>query len=93
MFTAIAREGGLGVIHKNMSIENRFPVDRVKRSEHGVITDPFYLSPEHVVGDALALMEHNISGADHGEGRKLLGIITNRDVRFETDMNRRWTML
>ncbi len=92
MAIAIAREGGLGVIHKNMSIEKQASeVDRVKRSEHGVITDPFHLSPEHVVGDALALMEHyHISGVPiTAKDGKLLGIITNRDVRFETDMNRK----
>jgi len=85
---AIAREGGLGIIHKNMSIEDQaLEVDRVKRSEHGVITDPFYLSPDHIVSDALELMErYHISGVPIvDEDRKLVGIITNRDIRFERD--------
>ena len=89
MAIAIARHGGIGVIHKNMSIKRQaLEVDRVKRSEHGVITDPFYLSKEHEVTDALELMErYRISGVpivdkDH----KLIGIITNRDIRFEKNV-------
>lgn len=87
---AIAREGGLGVIHKNMSIEQQaLEVDRVKRSEHGVITDPIFLGQYHVVRDAMALMErYHISGVPIVEGEKLIGIITNRDIRFETNLDR-----
>lgn len=84
---AIAREGGIGMIHKNLSIEEQAAqVDKVKRSEHGVITDPFYLSPDNTLNDALALMKkYKISGVPITRGRKLVGIITNRDLRFETD--------
>ena len=84
---AIAREGGLGVIHKNMSIENQArEVDRVKRSENGVIVDPFFLSPKNKVREALELMRsYRISGVPITEGGRLVGIITNRDVRFEFD--------
>lgn len=87
---AIAREGGVGVIHKNMSIEKQASeVDKVKRSEHGVITDPFFLSPEHRISDALELMSrYRISGVPITEGEKLVGILTNRDLRFETDNKR-----
>lgn len=90
MAIAIAREGGLGVIHRNMSIERQAQeVDKVKRSEHGVISDPFYLSPEHSVSDALALMEkYHISGVPVVSGGKLVGIITNRDIRFEDDYSK-----
>ncbi|SHG56292.1 inosine-5'-monophosphate dehydrogenase [Thermosyntropha lipolytica DSM 11003] len=90
MAIAMAREGGIGIIHKNMSIEEQARmVDRVKRSEHGVITDPFYLSPDDKIKDALAIMEHyHISGVPITEGRKLVGIITNRDIRFETDFEK-----
>lgn len=89
MAIAVAREGGIGVIHKNMSIEEQAKmVDRVKRSEHGVITDPFYLSPDNTIQEALDIMEHyRISGVPITEGRKLVGIITNRDIRFETEFN------
>ncbi|MGI5911207.1 MAG: IMP dehydrogenase [Syntrophomonadaceae bacterium] len=89
MAIAIAREGGIGIIHKNMSIEEQARmVDRVKRSEHGVITDPFYLFADNKIQDALDIMEHyRISGVPIIEGRKLVGIITNRDIRFETDFN------
>lgn len=89
MAIAIAREGGIGVIHKNMSIEAQAKeVDRVKRSEHGVITDPFSLSPQHKVRDALRIMEdYHISGVPITVGPKLVGIITNRDLRFETDFD------
>lgn len=87
MAIGMAREGGIGIIHKNMSIEEQAKmVDRVKRSEHGVITDPFSLSPDNIVQDALDIMEHyHISGVPITEGKKLVGIITNRDIRFETD--------
>ncbi len=86
---AMAREGGMGIIHKNMSIEKQAEeVDRVKRSEHGVITDPFHLSPNHLVSEALKLMEHyRISGVPVTENGKLVGILTNRDLRFETNYN------
>ncbi|SDZ30475.1 IMP dehydrogenase [Proteiniborus ethanoligenes] len=92
MAIAIAREGGIGIIHKNMSIENQaMEVDKVKRSEHGVITDPFYLSPNHILSDALELMErYRISGVPIiDENKKLVGIITNRDIRFETDSSKK----
>lgn len=84
---AMAREGGLGVIHKNMSIEEQAAqVDKVKRSEHGVITDPFHLTPDQPVSAAEALMaKYKISGVPITEGGKLVGILTNRDLRFETD--------
>ena len=87
---AIAREGGLGVIHKNMTIADQAAqVDKVKRSEHGVITDPFFLSPQHLISDAKALMaRYRISGVPITEGTKLVGILTNRDLRFETDDRR-----
>ncbi len=84
---AMAREGGMGIIHKNMSIEEQAKeVDRVKRSEHGVITDPFFLEPQNLVRDAVALMErYRISGVPITEEGKLVGILTNRDLRFETN--------
>ena len=87
---AMAREGGMGVIHKNMSIEKQASqVDMVKRSEHGVITDPFFLSPDHLVSDALELMSHyRISGVPIAQNGKLVGILTNRDLRFETDYSK-----
>ena len=91
MAIAIAREGGLGIIHKNMSISAQArEVDSVKRSEHGVITDPFFLSPSHSVQDAENLMaRYRISGVPITENGKLVGIITNRDLRFETDYSRK----
>ena len=91
MAIAIAREGGVGIIHKNMSIEQQADqVDRVKRSENGVITDPFYLSPEHTLADANDLMaKFRISGVPITEGKKLVGIITNRDLKFEEDFSRK----
>ena len=91
MAIAIAREGGIGIIHKNMSIEAQAEeVDKVKRSENGVITDPFSLSPEHTLADADALMaKFRISGVPITEGRKLVGIITNRDLKFETDFTKK----
>lgn len=84
---AMAREGGVGIIHKNMSIEEQASqVDKVKRSEHGVITDPFFLTPGEPVKAAVALMEkYRISGVPITENGKLVGILTNRDLRFETD--------
>ncbi|NTW06152.1 MAG: IMP dehydrogenase [Peptococcaceae bacterium] len=87
---AIAREGGIGVIHKNMTIESQaLKVDRVKRSEHGVISDPFFLSPDKLVSDALLLMErYRISGVPITQDGKLVGILTNRDLRFEKDFNK-----
>ena len=86
---AIAREGGLGIIHKNMTIdEQATQVDKVKRSENGVITDPFFLSPDHLVSDAQELMaRYRISGVPITENGKLVGILTNRDLRFETDFD------
>ena len=91
MAVSIARQGGIGIIHKNMSIEKQAEeVDRVKRSENGVITDPFFLSPEHYVYDANELMaKYRISGVPITEGTKLVGILTNRDLRFETNFNRK----
>lgn len=92
MAIAMAREGGIGIIHKNMSIEKQaLEVDKVKRSEHGVITDPFYLSQEHLVADALELMSrYRISGVPIvDDDKKLIGIITNRDIRFETNPNKK----
>ena len=92
MAIAVAREGGIGVIHKNMSIEQQAEqVDLVKRSENGVITNPFYLSSGDTLGDADALMaKFRISGVPIvDENGKLIGIITNRDMKFETDMSRR----
>ena len=91
MAIAMAREGGIGIIHKNMSIDEQAKhVDRVKRSEHGAITDPFFLSPFHAVKDALALMEHyHISGVPiTDENGMLKGIITNRDIRFEREIDK-----
>lgn len=90
MAIAMARQGGIGIIHKNMSIEQQAEeVDMVKRSENGVITDPFYLSPDHTLGDAEALMaKYRISGVPITEGKRLVGIITNRDLKFETDMTK-----
>lgn len=87
MAIAMAREGGIGIIHKNMSIEKQAEeVDKVKRSENGVITNPFYLSPTDLVSDADNLMnKYRISGVPVCEGKKLVGIITNRDMRFISD--------
>lgn len=91
MAIAMARQGGIGIIHKNMSIkEQAEEVDKVKRSENGVITDPFSLSPEHTLKDADELMaKFRISGVPITEGRKLVGIITNRDLKFEEDFSRK----
>ena len=90
MAIAMAREGGLGIIHKNMSIQDQAAqVDKVKRSEHGVITDPFFLSPEHLIQDAENLMaRYKISGVPITRDGKLVGILTNRDLRFETDYSK-----
>ena len=90
MAIAMARQGGIGIIHKNMSIEEQAEeVDKVKRSENGVITDPFSLSPEHTIQDADDLMaKYRISGVPITEGTKLVGIITNRDLKFETDYSK-----
>lgn len=86
---AMAREGGIGIIHKNLSIsEQAEHVDKVKRSEHGVITDPFFLNPENKVSDALDLMaKYKISGVPITASGKLVGILTNRDLRFETNFD------
>ena len=90
MAIAMARQGGIGIIHKNMSIERQAEeVDKVKRSEHGVIIDPFFLSPEHYVYEADQLMaKFHISGVPITVDGKLVGIITNRDIRFEKDHNK-----
>ena len=89
MAIAIAREGGIGIIHKNMSVEQQYDeVDKVKRSENGVIVNPFFLSPDHFVYDANELMaKYKISGVPICEDGKLVGIITNRDLRFMTNFN------
>ena len=91
MAIAIAREGGIGVIHKNMSIEAQADqVDRVKRSENGVIVNPFFLSPDHLVSDANELMgKYKISGVPICRDGKLVGILTNRDMRFLTDFTQK----
>ena len=90
MAIAMAREGGIGIIHKNMSIANQAKeVDKVKRQENGIITDPIYLSEDHIVKDALDLMsQYRISGVPITKDRKLIGIITNRDVLFETNYDK-----
>ncbi len=90
MAIAMAREGGIGIIHKNMSIEQQaLEVDKVKRSEHGVITDPIFLHPSDLVQEALNLMErYRISGVPITVDGKLVGILTNRDLRFEKDYQR-----
>jgi len=87
---AMAREGGIGIIHKNMTIEAQaLEVDKVKRSENGVIVDPFFLSAQHTLKEADELMgKYKISGVPICENGKLIGIITNRDLRFETDYSR-----
>ncbi|MFV0527125.1 MAG: IMP dehydrogenase [Lachnospiraceae bacterium] len=91
MAIAMARQGGIGIIHKNMSIEEQAEeVDKVKRSENGVITDPFFLSPDHTLEDANTLMaKYRISGVPITEGKKLVGIITNRDLKFEEDFSKK----
>lgn len=91
MAIAIAREGGIGIIHKNMDIENQVDhITRVKRSENGIINDPFYLSPDDLLDDAENLMaKYKISGVPICEGNKLVGIITNRDLKFEANLQRK----
>ncbi|MBQ1490389.1 MAG: IMP dehydrogenase, partial [Blautia sp.] len=91
MAIAMARQGGIGIIHKNMSIEAQAEeVDKVKRSENGVITDPFFLSEDHTLRDANDLMaKFRISGVPITNGKKLVGIITNRDLKFETDFSKK----
>ncbi|AYD39492.1 IMP dehydrogenase [Clostridium fermenticellae] len=91
MAIAIAREGGIGIVHKNMSIEQQaMEVDKVKRQENGVITDPFYLSPDNTISKALELMsKYRISGVPITLNGKLVGIITNRDIVFETNYDRK----
>ena len=90
MAIAMAREGGIGVIHKNMSIDEQArEVKLVKRSEHGIIVDPIYLAPDNTLSDADELMnKYHISGVPITENGKLVGIITNRDMRFEMDLSR-----
>lgn len=90
MAIAMAREGGMGVIHKNMSIEEQaHEVDKVKRSEHGIIVDPIYLSPQNLLADVEELMrKYAISGVPVTVDGKLVGIITNRDMRFENELNK-----
>jgi IMP dehydrogenase len=91
MAIAMARQGGIGIIHKNMSVEEQAEeVDKVKRSENGVISDPFFLSPEHTLQDADNLMaKFRISGVPITENGRLVGIITNRDLKFETDFSKK----
>lgn len=91
MAIAMARQGGIGIIHKNMTIEQQAEeVDKVKRSENGVITDPFSLTPDHTLKDADSLMaKFRISGVPITEGKKLVGIITNRDLKFEQDFTKK----
>ena len=91
MAIAMARQGGIGIIHKNMTIEQQAEeVDKVKRSEYGVITDPFYLSPEHTLRQAEELMaKFHISGVPITENGRLVGIITNRDLKFETNFDKK----
>ena len=91
MAIAMARQGGIGIIHKNMSIEQQADeVDQVKRSENGVISNPFSLTPEHTLKDADDLMsKFRISGVPITVGKKLVGIITNRDLKFEEDYSQK----
>ncbi|GAA0806414.1 IMP dehydrogenase [Faecalicatena orotica] len=91
MAIAMARQGGIGIIHKNMDIQRQAEeIDKVKRSENGVIADPFYLSPAHTLKDAEQLMsKYKISGVPITQGDKLVGIITNRDLKFETDYSKK----
>src|SRR5260370_380631 len=87
---ALAREGGIGIIHRNLSIEEQAQeVDKVKRSESGMITDPVTLEPTALLSEALAAMQRfHISGVPITENDKLVGILTNRDIRFETSLDR-----
>jgi len=91
MAIAMAREGGLGIIHRNMPVEQQvMEVDKVKRTEHGIILNPVYLSADHTIGDALKIMErYHISGVPITSGDKLIGILTNRDIRFEDNPKRK----
>ena len=91
MAIAIAREGGLGIIHRNMTGEQQAAeVDRVKRTEHGIILNPVFLSPDHTIADALKIMErYHISGVPITNGDLLVGILTNRDIRFEDNFSRK----
>lgn len=91
MAIAMAREGGIGIIHKNMTIKQQATeVDRVKRSEHGMITDPIFLAPDRTIGEALKIMaQYRISGIPITVDGKLVGILTNRDLRFEKDYNKK----
>ena len=91
MAIAMSRQGGIGIIHKNMSIQEQAEeVDKVKRSENGVITDPFYLSPDNTLEEANNLMaKFRISGVPITENGKLVGIITNRDLKFEEDFSKK----
>ncbi len=95
MAIALAREGGIGIVHKNLSIENQAnEIDRVKRSESGMILNPITLSPDRKIGEAMELMaRYHISGIPIVDGQKLIGILTNRDLRFETDLNKRASAL
>ena len=89
MAIAMARHGGIGVIHKNLSIENHVrEVDRVKRSESGMILDPDTISSDKTIREALDIMAHfHISGVPVVDEKKLVGILTNRDIRFETNLD------
>ncbi len=91
MAIAIAREGGIGIIHRNMTVDKQaVEVDKVKRTEHGIILNPVFLSADHTIADALKIMEkYHISGVPITEGDKLIGILTNRDIRFEDDHKRK----
>jgi len=91
MAIAMAREGGIGIIHKNMTIKQQATeVDKVKRSEHGMIADPIFLAPDKTIGEALQIMaQYRISGIPITVGSKLVGILTNRDLRFEKDYNKK----
>jgi len=95
MAIALAREGGIGIVHKNLSIENQAnEIDRVKRSESGMILNPITLSPDRKISEAMELMaRYHISGIPIVDGQKLIGILTNRDLRFETDLNKRASAL
>jgi IMP dehydrogenase len=95
MAIALAREGGIGIIHKNLPIEDQAnEIDRVKRSESGMIINPITLSPDRKIGEAMELMaRYHISGIPIVDGQKLIGILTNRDLRFETDLNKRASAL
>ncbi len=88
---SLAREGGMGIIHRNMSIKSQAQeVDKVKKSESGIIVDPLTINPERPIHEVLALMErYRISGVPVVKGERLVGIVTNRDLRFETDLSKR----